>query len=370
MKRIIALLSSFIFFASPLHAAIEPPYKSIDYCYRIDNIGAFPDFVVFARIPAVFGGEITDPVQLKEGECYVRNTRDEIVAVRKELFRASESAYRDVELKDSVSNSGIRTPVSPVKIYDPQDPRKKIEDIFTIDVLDDQTFSLRLAKKIVERDNGTVEEKVYATAEEGSADPPGPGYEYTDDFEKGVAYTEPEEENDGINIILPVLTFALYIYATAALFTLALRFNIRHRWRAWIPLANIHLLVETAGRPVRWFWIMLGILIGGLVVILNGFLFAVFLRGALVPESTTGNSEFAGVAYYAMPLLLFGIIVPIAFYLFELVFFVRILSSLAIRCGRPWWWCPLMILVPPVGLVLLGIMAWSKNSHQSLSVNT
>ncbi len=173
-------VSASVFFVLPAHGAIEPPYKSIEYCYRIDNISAFPDFVVFARIPAAFGGEITDPVQLKESECYARNTRDEIVAVRRELFRASESVYRDVELKDSVSNSGIRTPVSPVKIYDLQDPRKKIEDIFTIDALDDQIFSLRLAKKIVERNNGTVEEKVYATAEEGLADPPGPGYEYTD----------------------------------------------------------------------------------------------------------------------------------------------------------------------------------------------
>lgn len=156
-------VSMLVFLASPAYAAIEPPYKEIEYCYRIDNISAFPDFALIARFPSTFEG-YSDPIQLNEGECYARNTRDEIVAVRKE----------------HTLNSGIRTPVSPVKIYDPQDPRRKIEDIFTIDALDDQTFSLRLAKKIVTFDDGTSEEKVYATVAAGLADPPGPGYEYTD----------------------------------------------------------------------------------------------------------------------------------------------------------------------------------------------
>lgn len=161
-----------IFFATPVFGAIEPPYKEIEYCYRIDNISAFPDFVVIARFPSPEAG-YADPIQLKKDECYAHNTRDEIVAVRRERFQVSN-------MEVGILNSGVRTPVSPVKIYDPQDPRKKIEDTFTIDALDDQTFSLRLAKKIVERDNGSVEEKVYATGEDGLADPPGPGYEYTD----------------------------------------------------------------------------------------------------------------------------------------------------------------------------------------------
>lgn len=377
VKVLTSCFLALMFFVAPAFAVIEPPYKEIEYCYRIDNISAFPDFVVFARIPAALGGEIADPVQLKEGECYVRNTRDEIVAVRKEY----------------TLNSGIRTPVSPVKIYDPQDARKKIEDIFTIDALDDQTFSLRLAKKIVERDDGTSEEKVYATAEEGLADPPGPGYEYTDDFENEEAYGDPEEENEvkvvwrwewmnilwnwngwrGMNIILPILPFlpfALYAYVAAALFTIARRFNIRHRWRAWIPIANIHLLVETTGRPMRWFWIMIGILIGGLIVIPNGFLLSALVGGALTTQSTPSNNELAGITHYVMPLFVFGVIIPITVCLSELFFFVRILSSLAVRCDRPRWWGPLMVLVPPVGLVLLGVMAWSKNSQQSLPVNT
>lgn len=183
----------FIFFATPTFGAIEPPYKEIEYCYRIDNISAFSDFVLIARFPNYVGGVggSFDPfVQLKDDECFSRSTRDEIVAVRKDRFRESGietldygEQWKEVEYFDKhsdVLHSGIEVPVSPVKIYDLQDPRKTIEDVFTIDALDDKNFSLRLAKKIITRDDRTVEEKVYATAEEGLADPPGPGYEYTD----------------------------------------------------------------------------------------------------------------------------------------------------------------------------------------------
>lgn len=339
------LVSMVAFLASPAYAAIEPPYKSVEYCYRIDNISAFPDFVVIARFPSVLR-EYSDPIQLKEDECYVRNTRDEIVAVRGERFQASD-------IEAGILNSDIRTPVSPVKIYDPQDPRTKIEDIFTIDALDDQTFSLRLAKKITTLDDGTSEEKVYATAEEGLADPPGPGYEYQDDFGGEGAYVDPNEGNELINIILPALAFVFYIYVAAALFTLARRLNARHRWRAWVPIVNIYLLIRLSEK--RWHWFVL-LLIVPLIVWIVAFTV----------------SDFFWEAFYwyddGAELIVSTVVATLL--LFEYTLIERVITGIVIRCGRPWWWGPLMVLVPPVGLVLLGIIAWSKKTQQSLPVNT
>lgn len=69
-------------------------------------------------------------------------------------------------------------PLSPITVYDLDDPRKKIEDTFTIDALDDRQFLLRLAKSVVEHDDGTIQERAYATMEEAMSDPIAPGYEY------------------------------------------------------------------------------------------------------------------------------------------------------------------------------------------------
>ncbi|MEK7123220.1 MAG: pilin [Patescibacteria group bacterium] len=148
--------------AAPAFGAVEPPYKEIEYCYRIDNIDDYPEFMFLARF------QDDEDVQLSEGECFSRQSADEIVSVRKDGLSAK------------TISSGITAPVSPVKVYNLSDSRKKIEDIFTIDALDEQAFTFRLAKKIVQFDDGSIRERVYATAEEGLADPPASEYRYTD----------------------------------------------------------------------------------------------------------------------------------------------------------------------------------------------
>ncbi len=159
---VFALLAS-LCIVSPAFGAIEPPYKEIGYCYRIDNIDDYPGFMFVARFPD------EEDMQLSEGgECFSRSSADEIVALRKD--RPAEEAIR----------SGITAPVSPVKVNNLDDPRNKIDDVFTIDTIDGQTFSLRLAKKIVRYADWSIRLKVYATAEEGLADPPAPEYRYTD----------------------------------------------------------------------------------------------------------------------------------------------------------------------------------------------
>ncbi|MEK7123235.1 MAG: hypothetical protein AAB855_05275 [Patescibacteria group bacterium] len=161
IQRIISIaILSLFFFVLPVHGAIEPPFKEIDYCYRINNIDDYPEFTFLARFQG-YGD-----MQLNAGDCFSRQSADEIVAARKNGLSAE------------ALSSGITAPVSPVKVYDLEDPRKKIEDVFTIDMLDDERFELLLTKRITQRDDGTIQERVYATMEEGMTDSIAPGYEY------------------------------------------------------------------------------------------------------------------------------------------------------------------------------------------------
>ncbi len=347
LRIVVSIFVLAFFVASPVaNAIIEPPHKEIEYCYRIDNISAFPDYVLIARFPSGSeSGTYGDQIQLKENECYARNTRDQIAAVLKEFFRES-----DMEIY--ILDSGIRTPVSPVKVYDLDDPRKKIEDVFTIDTLDYETFSLRLAKKIVELDNGAVEEKVYTTAEEGMADPPATGYEYT---EAPTTIDETPIEPDRVwdrqdwatMLVTLALIFIFHFYIAAALFVLARKFSIRHRWRAWIPIVNLYLIIRLANRPQRLFWFMTIAFFLGLLISYAPIYFEFFgLRGLGLE-----------LIFLAILLILFPLAVAAVY---EVVMLAMIFVALAVRCGRPGWWGPLMVLVPPVGLVLLGVLAWSK----------
>lgn len=145
-----------------------------------------------------------------------------------------------------------------------------------------------------------------------------------------------------------VVMLLLHVYIGAALFALAGRLNARHRWRAWVPIANLQLLVNCAGKRWRWF---AGILIFPLI-----YFFLIFLTYQLTGVIEGAPPEMQVAARAQRTLSPFFLLI----WLVEILFFITLFSRLAVRCGRPSWWGPLMVLVPPVGLVLLGIMAWSK----------
>jgi hypothetical protein len=390
-----------LFLMSPAAGAIEPPYKEIEYCYRIDNISDYPQFTIVARYPHGSREFFDDPyIPLEENTCFSRTSSDEIVAVRKDRFRVSgiqsldyADQWKEIEYFDTskdVLHSGISIPVSPVKVYDLDDRRTEIEDIFTIDALDDTTFSLRLAKKIVQHDDGSVQEKVYTTAAEGIADPPASAYRYTNEPASptmGVLGGErrlirndcyPGEEcfdelrldgsirsiliddippglvdldsvplrwyEEGLLLSLVVLLI-LHLYIGTALFVLAHKFGTSNRWRSWIPVLNLSLLVSLARKRQWWFWLMTLVFCGALLGVRSFFSFGSF-----------PGLAFGGIILGAFVLISAVLLVGI----FETVMLSIILAALAVRCGRPVWWGPLMVLVPPGGLVLLGIMAWSK----------
>jgi len=100
-----------------------------------------------------------------------------------------------------------------------------------------------------------------------------------------------------------VLGLGFYIYFSLALQTIATKTGTANAWLAWIPIANVILMLQVAKKPLWW-------------------------------------------------LLLF--LIPLV----NLIISIIIWMAVAEARGKPNWWGILMI-VPVVGLIVPGYLAWS-----------
>jgi hypothetical protein len=100
-----------------------------------------------------------------------------------------------------------------------------------------------------------------------------------------------------------VFGLACYIYMSLALQTIAVKTNTENPWLAWIPIANIILMLMVAKKPLWW-------------------------------------------------LLLFFI--PLV----NLVMGIIVWMAVAEARGKPNWW-GIMMIVPFVGLIVPGYLAWA-----------
>ncbi|MBS3115082.1 hypothetical protein J4482_00470 [Candidatus Woesearchaeota archaeon] len=112
-------------------------------------------------------------------------------------------------------------------------------------------------------------------------------------------------------IFIFVLLAAIYIYTSLALMTVAKKNRTGPLWLAWIPVANVILMLKMA--KLQWQWIF-ALLIGIIPII----------GGALI---------MAGVVY--------------------------VWWQICRHMHKPEWYAILMI-VPFVNLVVLGYLAWGK----------
>lgn len=116
----------------------------------------------------------------------------------------------------------------------------------------------------------------------------------------------------GFFIVILILVLIVYVYTALALMALAKKTNTPNGWLAWIPIANIFLMVNISKQP--WWWAL------------------VILLVPLVP--------------------FIGQIAAIAATIF-------IWWKIAEAIQKPGWW-GLLMLIPIVNLVMLGIMAWGN----------
>ena len=104
-------------------------------------------------------------------------------------------------------------------------------------------------------------------------------------------------------LVFGVFMLAVYIYTSLALQTIATKTNTDNAWLAWIPIANIILMLNVAKKPI-W-WILL----------------------CLIP-------------------------------LVNLVIFIIVWMAIAEARNKPSWW-GIMLIVPVVGIIVPGYLAWS-----------
>lgn len=107
----------------------------------------------------------------------------------------------------------------------------------------------------------------------------------------------------GFLMFAVVFWLAVYVYVALALSTIAEKTRTENGWLAWIPIANVILMLNIAGKPV-W-WILL----------------------CLIP-------------------------------LVNIVIFIIVWMAIAEARNKPSWWGVLMI-VPLVSLIVPGYLAWS-----------
>ena len=104
-------------------------------------------------------------------------------------------------------------------------------------------------------------------------------------------------------MVMVVIGLAFYVYMALALQTIATKTKTANAWLAWIPIANIILMLNIAKKPLWWIILLIIPIVG----------------------------------------IIFGIIVMMA---------------IAEARGKPSWW-GILIIVPVVGIIVPGYLAWA-----------
>ncbi len=110
-------------------------------------------------------------------------------------------------------------------------------------------------------------------------------------------------------MVVMLLIFAgCYAYFAVCLMSIAKKTNTPNGWMAWIPIANVILMLQIAGKPIWWIILMLIPLVGVIIAIL-------------------------------------------------------VWMGIAEARGKPGWMGALIVLIPIVNLILLGYLAFSNGGQ-------
>jgi uncharacterized protein DUF5684 len=104
-------------------------------------------------------------------------------------------------------------------------------------------------------------------------------------------------------LVFLVFGLALYVYFALALSTIATKTHTENAWLAWIPIANIILMLNIAKKPIWW------------------------------------------IILFFIPLV-------------SIVMAIIVFMAIAEARGKPSWW-GILIIIPIVGLVVPGYLAWA-----------
>lgn len=107
----------------------------------------------------------------------------------------------------------------------------------------------------------------------------------------------------GMLIFILIFAAAIYVYFALALSTIATKTNTENPWLAWIPIANVVLMVMIAKKPIWW------------------------------------------VILFFIPIV-------------SIVMAILVWMGIAEARGKPNWW-GILLIVPIVGLAVPGYLAWA-----------
>ena len=107
----------------------------------------------------------------------------------------------------------------------------------------------------------------------------------------------------GLIMVFLVFAAAFYVYMALALQTIADKTKTENSWLAWIPIANIVLMLNVAKKPIWW------------------------------------------IVLFFIPVV-------------NIIFIIIVWMAMAEARGKPSWWGILMI-VPVVNLITPGVLAWA-----------
>ena len=106
-----------------------------------------------------------------------------------------------------------------------------------------------------------------------------------------------------VGAVILICALAAYVYVALAVQTIANKTNTPNSWLAWIPIANIILLLNVAQKPVWW------------------------------------------IVLFLIPLV-------------SLIMAIIVWMAVAERRGKPSWW-GIMLIVPVMNVIIPGYLAWS-----------
>ena len=164
---------------------------------------------------------------------------------------------------------------------------------------------------------------------------------------------------------IAVFAIAIYAYSAMTLRTIAGKTNTPKRWLAWIPAANVYLMILSARIPgSRWFMTSIVLL---LILFAGSFFFwdpaEAFYLTAL---TTAAISMLNAPVLFILPALTGGLsgvsdVLSAATALITAVVIIAMHTFL-------WWkiaqarqkhgWLALLMLIPVVNLIVMGLIAW------------
>jgi hypothetical protein len=179
MKKLFIFLGLALTFLIPSIVSadiLEPGMKEIDYCFQVENIKDYSEYVFLSYFQEPVGGHKV----INQGDCvsFYKFSNPTIYAIKKGDFNENEIGSTDEQEKNYFQNnkkliaSGLS--IKSIGSVKENDPRQKVVDVYKIESLDSTSLKIIPLKVIYTYTDGTSEEKIYQSQPNSTETPKRP----------------------------------------------------------------------------------------------------------------------------------------------------------------------------------------------------